>query len=70
MQRKDHVITKESSATVPTKHLEFWLAAFELAGFDAIDIGERVTTDDGLDAEAVLAVTLKVPQRVSEVIAA
>ena len=71
MQRKDHVITKESTATVPTKHLEFWIAAFQAAGFDALDVGDRITTDEGIDAEATFAVTLRIPQRaVREVVAA
>ena len=61
MQRKDHVIVKESTATVPTKDLELWMAAFRAAGFEAHDVGDRLTTDDGLDAEATLAVTLRVP---------
>lgn len=62
MQRKETIVSKESKANIPTKHLEFWMAALEAAGFEPVDLGERITTEDGIDAEAVLSVTLRVRQ--------
>lgn len=44
--------------TVPTKDVKGLLKAFALAGWDALDLGQRVTTEDGPDAEAVVRVRL------------
>lgn len=45
------------TTTVPTQHIEDLLAALRAAGHHAEDTGERVTTEQGLSGEAVIAVT-------------
>jgi hypothetical protein len=52
-------VVLESLVTVPTDHVEVLLEALHHAGIDARDTGARVTTEDGLDAQAELL--LRVP---------
>lgn len=42
--------------TVPTKDVRPLLKAFALAGWDALDLGRRITTEDGPDAEAIVRI--------------
>jgi hypothetical protein len=44
----------ETILTVPTRHLPLLLPRLARAGLTVLDTGERMTTDDGLDAEATL----------------
>jgi hypothetical protein len=46
----------ETTITVPTQHLRDFTLRLADAGFLVLDRGERATTDDGWDAEAVLHV--------------
>lgn len=49
-----------TTLTVPTLQLRELMTRFAAAGFTTLDTGERIATDDGLDAEARL-VLLHVP---------
>lgn len=64
--RTKRTIVRESTATVPTRDRDAWIDALESAGMAATDLGQRVTTEEGVDAEAVLAVALRVPRRREE----
>lgn len=57
--------------TVSSSDVEHFLAACEAAEWYAFDTGERVMTDEGPDAEAVLLVETAavVPNRVATAIA-
>jgi hypothetical protein len=46
----------ETTLTVPTRHLPLLLPRLARAGLTVLDTGERMTTDDGLDAEATLVI--------------
>lgn len=46
------------SISVPTPHADVLARALRQAGHDAEDTGRRITTEEGVDAEAVLAVRL------------
>jgi translation initiation factor 1 (eIF-1/SUI1) len=52
-------VVLESVITVQGDHVEALLAAFRRAGFDAVDTGERVTTEEGVARDA--EVRLRVP---------
>ena len=43
-----------TTVNVPTRHVRDLMALLGRAGITVLDTGERVTTDDGLDAEATL----------------
>ena len=43
-----------TTLTVPTAHLKELMGRLSRAGFTVLDTGARVSTDDGLDAEATL----------------
>jgi hypothetical protein len=43
-----------TTLTVPTRHVKELMARLAPAGFTLLDTGERVATDDGLDAEAMV----------------
>jgi methylmalonyl-CoA mutase cobalamin-binding subunit len=49
-------VVLESGITVPTDHVEALLAAFRRAGIEAWDTGQRVTTEEAIDAQAELRV--------------
>jgi predicted transcriptional regulator len=49
-------VTLESTITVPREHAEWLLAALNKAGIEAWDTGQRVTTEDAIDALADLRV--------------
>jgi hypothetical protein len=49
-------VTLESTITVERVHLEPLLAALRRGGIAAWDTGARVTTEDGLDAQAEVRV--------------
>jgi hypothetical protein len=44
----------ETTLTVPTPHVRELMARLARAGFLVLDTGERMTTDDGFEAEATL----------------
>lgn len=46
------------SISVPTRHAKVLARALRRAGHDVADTGRRITTEEGVDAEAVLAVRL------------
>ena len=46
----------ETTLTVPLRHLPLLLPRLARAGLTVLDTGERMTTDDGIDAEATLVV--------------
>jgi len=46
----------DTFVTVPTKDVKALLKVFALAGWDALDLGQRVTTEEGLEAEAIVRV--------------
>lgn len=43
-----------TTLTVPSRHVKELMARLSRAGFTLLDTGERVTTDEGMDAEATL----------------
>ncbi len=43
-----------TTLTVPTRHVKELMARLSKAGFTLLDTGERVATDEGLDAEAMV----------------
>lgn len=43
-----------TTLTVPTAHARELMARLAQAGFTILDTGDRVTTDEGMDAEATL----------------
>lgn len=47
---------RETTITVPTDDLDFISDALAEAGLAVLDTGRRVTTDDGLEAEAILCI--------------
>jgi hypothetical protein len=49
--------------TVRVEDVGSFVSAAKEAGWSAVDSGERVTTDDGIDKEAVLVVRIPVEQR-------
>lgn len=50
--------------SVPTEDLEAFRLAADAVGWSVEDTGDRVSTDDGEDAEAVLVVTARAPARI------
>lgn len=48
----------DTLVTVPTKDVKALLKVFALAGWDALDLGQRVTTEEGPEAEAVVRVRI------------
>jgi hypothetical protein len=46
--------TFSTTLTVPTRHVRELMARLAQAGFTILDTGERVSTDEGLDAEAMV----------------
>ncbi len=54
--------------SIPTSDLEDFAACCETAGWKIHDSGERVTTDDGIDGEAVILVETPVPTRPSSIV--
>ena len=46
----------ETTITLPTHHLPLLLPRLARAGLTVLDTGERMTTDEGLDAEATLVI--------------
>jgi hypothetical protein len=44
----------ETTLTVPTAHVHELMGRLSRAGFLVLDTGERIATDDGLEAEALL----------------
>ena len=44
----------ETTLTVPTRHVRDLMNRLSRAGFTLLDTGERVSNDEGLDAEATL----------------
>lgn len=46
--------TFSTTLTVPTRHVKELMARLAPAGFTLLDTGERVSTDEGVDAEATV----------------
>ena len=46
--------TFSTTLTVPTRHVKELMARLSKAGFTLLDTGERVATDEGIDAEATV----------------
>lgn len=44
----------ETTLTVPTQHVRELMRRLSRAGFTLLDTGERVSGDEGIDAEATL----------------
>jgi hypothetical protein len=44
----------ETTLTVPTRHVHEIMTRLSKAGFTLLDTGDRISNDDGLDAEATL----------------
>lgn len=49
-------MTRETNISVPTRDLPWITEALATAGLTVLDTGKRITTDEDLDAEAVLCV--------------
>lgn len=49
-------MTRETHITVPQDDVRWIARRLSDAGLTVLDTGDRVTTDDGVDAEAVLCV--------------
>lgn len=49
-------MTRETNISVPTRDLPWITEALATAGLTVLDTGQRITTDEDLDAEAVLCV--------------
>lgn len=47
----------QTTLTVPTRHLSYLIPRLARAGLTVLDTGERLTTDDGLEAEAMIVVS-------------
>lgn len=48
----------DTFVTVPSRDVKPFLKAFALVGWDALALGGRVTTEEGLDAETVVRVRI------------
>lgn len=44
----------ETTLTVPTRHVRELMNRLSKAGFTLLDTGDRVTNDEGVDAEATI----------------
>lgn len=55
-QNEAQSVQLESTITVESAHLEWLLAALRRGGIAAWDTGERVTTEEGLAAQAEVRV--------------
>lgn len=52
----------ETSVSVPTRHAHELMARLARAGFLVLDTGERVSTEDGVGAEAQLRLLHLLPE--------
>lgn len=67
----DHLLQKLASlhVTVRVEDITAFLRAACNAGWSAVDSGDRVTTDEGVDKEAVLIVQIPMTQALSDIAA-